>query len=182
MFSLWRVRNILLSGCLFSLVGCASTTIGEATAIGHAQAQGAGASMAATSADSLAQTGWELTRWVSSTNADRWIPHGNNGQPVQLVFLAQGKEYRVNGYSGCNRYSGDYRLQHGKLSIFIQGSTRMACVSPELAQLEKAYLQALANIRTFTLDSGGAPRHLTFNLNNGDVLEFVRRQDPPTPQ
>lgn len=160
---------------MIGMAGCTGTT-------GHATAQGAAASNAATSADSLAQTSWELTRWVSAAGDDRPIPHGDNGEPIQLVFLAHGQAYRVNGFAGCNRYSGVYRLQDGKLSISIRGTTRMACAAPERAELEKSYLQALSAIRSFTLDSGGAPRHLTFNVDNGEVLEFARRQDPPTPQ
>jgi len=175
MFSLLQARNGLFVALLVMMVGCANTT-------GQATAEGAAASNAATSADSFAQTGWELTRWVSAAGESRPIPHGDNGEPIQLVFLAQGDNYRVNGFSGCNRYMGNYRLQDGKLSISVRGSTRMACVSTERAQLEKSYFQALSDIRSFTLDSGSAPRHLTFNIKNGDVLEFVRRQDPPTPQ
>jgi len=178
MFSLLHLRNGLFVSLLVGMLGmagCVSTT-------GHATAEGAAASNAATSADSLAQTGWELTRWVSGAEVNQPIPHGDNGEPIQLVFLAQGNDYKVNGFSGCNRYSGNYRLQDGKLSISIRGNTRMACASQDRAQLEKAYLQALADIRSFTLDSGSAPRHLTFNIKNGDVLEFVRRKDPPTPQ
>lgn len=170
-----HVRNAIFAGLIIGTAGCASTT-------GHATAEGAAASNAATSADSLAQTGWELTRWVNATGDQRAIPHGDNGEPIQLVFLAQGQTYRVNGFSGCNRYMGNYRLQDGKLSISVQGATRMACASQDRAQLETSYLRALADIRSFTLDSGGAPRHLTFNVQNGDVLEFVRRQDPPTPR
>lgn len=175
MSSVLFVRCLLAAGLITAMVGCASTT-------GHATAEGAAASNAATSADSLAQTNWELTRWTTKANVDRAIPHGDNGEPIQLVFLAQGNQYRVNGFSGCNRYMGNYRLQTGKLSISVKGNTRMACMSPEKAQLEQSYLQALSGIRSFTLDSGSAPRHLTFNVANGDVLEFVRRQDPPTPR
>ncbi len=72
-------------------------------------------------------------------------------------------------------------MQAGKLSIDAPASTRMACVPAPRAELENDYLRGLTAIDTFTLDSGGAPRHLTFNLRGGDVLEFERRQDPPTP-
>jgi len=169
------VRGVLLAALALALAGCANTT-------GQAEARGAAAANAATSADSLAQTHWELTRWTASDGSPRAIPHGDNGEPIQLTFLAQNGNYRVNGFSGCNRYMGSYKLQGGKLSISAPASTRMACPAPERARLEHDYLGALASIQTFTLDSGGAPRHLTFNVRSGDVLEFTRRQDPPTPQ
>jgi len=168
-------RGLLPAALAIVLAGCAGTT-------GHATAEGAAAANATTSADSLAQTRWELTRWTAPDGSPRSIPHGDNGEPIQLVFLAHDNQYRVNGFSGCNRYMGSYKLQAGKLSISTPASTRMACASPERAQLEVAYLKALADIRSFTLDSGSTPRHLTFNVSGGDVLEFARRQDPPTPQ
>ncbi|MBV7483543.1 META domain-containing protein [Bordetella sp. BOR01] len=168
-------RGLLLAVVAIGVAGCANTT-------GRATAQGAAAANAATSADSLAQTRWELTRWTTSKGVQRTIPHGDNGEPIQLTFLAHDSQYRVNGFSGCNRYMGSYKLQAGKLSISAPASTRMACPSPERARLEADYLKALADIRTFTLDSGSAPRHLSFNVRDGEVLEFVRRQDPPTPQ
>lgn len=168
-------RGLLLATLAVGVTGCANTT-------GRATAQGDAAANAATSADSLAQTHWELTRWTASDGSLRPIPHGDNGEPIQLTFLAHDGQYRVNGFSGCNRYMGSYNLQAGKLSISAPASTRMACPSPERGRLEADYLKALAKIQTFTLDSGSAPRHLTFNVRNGDVLEFVRRQDPPTPQ
>ena len=101
---------------------------------------------------------------------------------MKLVFLAQGKQYRVNGFAGCNRYMGTYRIEGGRLRIDAPAATRMACPTPERAGLEADYLRGLGSIDTFTLDNGGAPRHLTFNLRGGDVLEFVRREDPPTPE
>lgn len=167
--------RLLGAGLLaLALAGCASST-------GGARAQGAAAANAATSADSLAQTSWELVRWTQSAGGLRNIPHGDNGEPIKLTFLAQGKQYRAEGFSGCNSYMGSYKLDAGKLFIDAAAATRMACVPAERAKLENDYLRALTAIDTFTLDSGGAPRHLTFNLRGGDVLEFERRQDPPTP-
>ena len=130
---------------------------------------GAAAANAASSADSLAQTAWELVRWVQPGGALRDIPHGDNGEPVKLVFLAQGKQYRVNGFAGCNRYMGTYRIEGGRLRIDAPAATRMACPTPERAGLEADYLRGLGSIDTFTLDNGGAPRHLTFNLRGGGV-------------
>ncbi|MVW70255.1 META domain-containing protein [Bordetella sp. 15P40C-2] len=177
MFRKLRVSQFVLAGLVLGAAGCAETTVHT-----QAHAEGAAATHAATSADSFAQTAWQLTRWVEKGGASRPIALGQNAQPVELVFLAQGKEYRVNGYSGCNRYFGNYRLQDGKLSISVRGNTRMACPDPARAALENAYLKALGEVSSFTLDSGSAPRHLTFNLRDGDVLEFTRTQDPPTPQ
>ncbi len=167
-------RLLCLGVLTAALAGCAGS-------LGGARPEGAAAASAASSADSLAQTSWELVRWTQPGGGQRDIPHGDNGEPIKLTFLAQGKQYQVNGFSGCNRYTGTYKLDRGKLFIAAPATTRMACVPPERARLEADYLRALGAIDTFTLDSGGAPRHLTFNVRGGDVLEFERRQDPPTP-
>ncbi len=174
MFLISIPRAVLCAGLLAALAGCATQT-------GQARPEGQAAARATTSADSLAQTRWELTGWVDALGNRRNIPHGDNGEPISLTFLADGKRYVVQGFSGCNRYSGAYKLEAGKLSITAPASTRMACPDPRRAQLEIDYLRALADIRSFTLDASGAPRHLTFNVATGDVLDFTRRQDPPTP-
>ena len=110
--------RLLCMGLLaLALAGCAGS--------GGARPRAAAAN-AASSADSLAQTAWELVRWVQPGGALRDIPHGDNGEPVKLVFLAQGKQYRVNGFAGCNRYMGTYRIEGGRLRIDAPAATRMA--------------------------------------------------------
>ncbi|AZY51419.1 META domain-containing protein [Bordetella avium] len=161
-------RAMLCAGLLALSAGCATHT-------GQARPVGSAAANAATSADSLAQTRWELTRWADALGNQRDITKG--GEPISLTFLADGKQYTVHGFSGCNRYRGSYKLEADKLSITAPASTRMACPDPQQAQLEADYLRALAAIRSFTLDASGAPRHLTFNVATGDVLEFSRRED-----
>lgn len=160
--------------CSSLLGACSSTT-------GRAYAEGGAAQHATTSRDSLALTSWELVRWTRADGVLRDIPHGDNGEPVSLTFLAQDKPYRISGFAGCNGYLGSYTLQEGQLLINVPAQTRMACASPAWAQLETDYLHALSIISVFTLDSAGAPRQLSFTLKTGDVLSFVRRDDPPTP-
>jgi heat shock protein HslJ len=166
-------RIAILTFFMLALVGCSYNT-------GGAQAHGAAAVNAATTPDSLAQTSWELVRWTRPDGTLRQVPQDNGGEPIRLSFIAQGREYRVAGYAGCNEYRGTYMLTGGKLTIKVSASGRIACASAQRQQLEAAYLQALSRIARFTLDSGGAPRHMTFNVQNGDVLEFTRRQDLPS--
>jgi len=188
----WMLVPLLAAGLA---AGCGTHT-------GHAAAQGAAATNAATTPDTIAQTSWTLTRWTSVGGQPRPVqamasdvqtpgqanPHASRkpsrpdaeARPVTLDFLAQGKDYRVAGFSGCNTYRGRYDLAKGKLSITAPASTRMACPSPAAAALERDYLKALASIRIFSFDSGGAPRQMTLTLDGGDVLEFTRGDDPPT--
>lgn len=155
------------------LSGCATTT-------GHAQAKGPGATQAATTSDSLAETTWELVKWTDAQGTALPVPGGNGNPPVGLAFLAQGRDYRVAGFSGCNRYMGAYRLEGGKLSITLPAATRMGCPSDQLAGFETAYLKALGRIATFTLDSGGMPRNMTLNVQDGGIMTFKRGEDAPS--
>jgi len=174
---------LLLSAAAVGLLaGCAGRDAAPAAPPqAQARAQGPGAANAATSADSLAQTSWELVRWTRADGSPYALPSGNDRGPVHLTFLAHGRQYRVEGFAGCNRYRGTYLLRDGALTIQAPAATRATCGQPERAAFEAAYLQALGQIDTFTLDNGGAPRRLTFTLRSGDVLDFVRRTDPPTP-
>jgi heat shock protein HslJ len=155
-----------------AMAGCSTTT-------GQAQAHGPGAVQAATTSDSLAQTQWRLVQWTSKDGSLRAIPAAQ-GQPLSLTFLAQGRDYRVSGYGGCNTFAGTYRLQGGKLSITVPSSSRASCSTPELDAIERAYLSSLGHIVSFTLDSGGAPRQMAMNVQNGDILTFKRDADVPT--
>ncbi|ALM85851.1 META domain-containing protein [Bordetella sp. N] len=156
------------------LSGCSTTT-------GHAKAEGAAAAQAATTSDSLAETTWELVSWTDANGSAMAVPGNNGNPPVGLAFLAhKGKDYRVAGFSGCNRYMGNYRLEGGKLSITVPAATRMGCPSEQLAGFETAYLKALGRISTFTLDAAGAPRKMTLNMQEGGVMTFKRGEDAPT--
>jgi heat shock protein HslJ len=163
--------RVLAAVCVASALG------GCATHSGKAQARGPAASNAATTSDSLAQTGWELTRWATQSGAAKTLPSGN---PIRLNFLASGHEYGVTGFSGCNRYSGTYKLADRKLFITVRATTRMQCDAPGVSDVEKAYLGSLGKIASFTLDNGGAPRQMIITLADGDALTFQRREDPPS--
>ena len=169
-----------------------SLAVGCSTHTGHATADGAAAINAATTPDTIAQTSWTLTRWIAPTGEMRpiqaWPEAGRAaqrhtvnaaGRPITLDFLARGNDYRVAGFSGCNTYEGRYALASGNLSITAPAAPRMACPSPQAATLERDYLKALAAIKVFRLDSGGAPRAMTLMLDGGDTLEFTRGEDPP---
>lgn len=167
--------GLAASVCLLALAGCATQT-------GHADAQGAAASNAASTPDSIAQTSWTLTQWNAGQSTQPRHPAINSmGKPVKLDFLARGKTYSVAGFSGCNTYRGSYTMEKGRLVITAPASTRMACPSPDDAGLERDFLKALGSISQFTLDSAGAPRKLTLTTSAGDTLEFTRGPDPDKP-
>lgn len=72
------------------------------------------------------------------------------GSSVSLNFSAEG---RVHGSAGCNQFNGAYRREGGnKLSIGPLVSTRMACLNAEVAEQERAFLQALESVATLQLE------------------------------
>jgi len=167
--------GIVVVAAGLALSGCATQT-------GRADAQGAAASNAASTPDSIAQTSWTLTQWNAGQSTEsRHAAENSMGKPVKLDFLARGKEYFVAGFSGCNTFRGSYAMEKGRLVITAPASTRMACPSPADAGLERDFLKALGSISQFTLDSAGAPRKLSLTVSNGDTLEFTRGQDPDKP-
>jgi len=170
-----RTLGLTVVACAVALSGCATQT-------GHADAQGAAATNAASTPDSIAQTSWTLTQWnAGQSTTPRHAAVNSMGKPIKLDFLARGKEYFVAGFSGCNLFRGDYAMEKGRLVITAPASTRMACPSPADAGVERDFLKALGSISQFTLDSAGAPRKLTLTINSGDTLEFTRGQDPDKP-
>ncbi|ARP85180.1 META domain-containing protein [Bordetella genomosp. 9] len=163
-------RCLVLSLAAAGLAGCSTTT-------GQAQAQGPGARQAATTPDSLAQTQWRLVRWQSPDGSDYPMPLDRIYPPMSIAFTAKNRDYRVTGYSGCNEFNGTYALEKGKLIITLPSTRALTCATPDLREAERAYLSAIAHISTFTLDSGGSPHRMTFNVRNGDVLTFTRDRD-----
>ena len=127
--------RLLCMGLLaLALAGCAGS--------GGARPRAAAAN-AASSADSLAQTAWELVRWVQPGGAARHSPWRQR-RAREAGVPAQGKQYRVNGFAGCNRYMGTYRIEGGRLRIDAPAATRMACPTPERAGRKRTTCAAWA--------------------------------------
>lgn len=154
-----------------AMAGCATQT-------GRAEAEGPAAANAATTSDSLAQTRWELTSWKNPDGSIRALTTPAGGEPIHIDFLVRQRDYRVAGFSGCNRYMGGYKLEKGRMTITAPTSTRMACADAARNALEVSYMQALRKVSKFALDNAGAPRQMTFTISDGDVLTFTRRADP----
>lgn len=68
------------------------------------------------------------------------------GAPVILRF----EPGRISGSDGCNRFSGSYAAQGGKLSIAKGGvaSTRMAC-PPDVMKQADAFMAALGDASSY---------------------------------
>jgi heat shock protein HslJ len=67
--------------------------------------------------------------------------------------LAAGDGNRVRGFSGCNRFTGGYELNDGRLRFGQLASTRMACVKG--MEQEQRFLDALGKTMRFTIHGDG---------------------------
>lgn len=94
--------------------------------------------------DLLEGSEWRLTRM----NHDTPVPEETG---VTLSFSAG----RISGKSACNRYSADISEgdNPGDVLIGLLMGTRMACADP-LMEVERHYLESLAQVNSFSFDSG----------------------------
>ena len=74
------------------------------------------------------------------------------GSEPELTF---GRDGRLSGTTGCNRFFGEWEADEGELSVSNLGSTRMAC-PPELMDQEKRVLDLLAAVERFEVREDGS--------------------------
>ena len=87
-------------------------------------------------------TKWELVRWNLAPNAkgevrSRQIPQGDNSNPIQIIFDANGE--RVSGSTGCNRFTARITEDARGFTLDQIAATKMAC-SPQRMELENDFL------------------------------------------
>lgn len=102
--------------------------------------------------------------------ADRvWEPQLIGDQPVPGgagLSLSVSFEGRVEGTTGCNRFSGTADLDAGWMQPGPLAVTRMACAEPERAEREAVWLQALEESRAFVV----SPEGLWLMREDGSVV------------
>lgn len=84
-------------------------------------------------------------------------------RPVTARFRAG----RIDGFSGCNSFFGDYTIDRDRVVIGTLGGTMMACSEAPTA-VETAVLGALAGTLRYTLAEG----RLILHSGSGPLLEF----------
>lgn len=98
--------------------------------------------------------GGGLATTESELQHHRWTLASVNGEPVDAGIgseLAIGEHMAISGLAGCNRFFGSAKLEQGRLRADPLASTKMACLSDSLQQVETAVLA--------TLTQGAAVRH-----------------------
>jgi|SRR5690554_2336383 len=100
------LRLLFATGCLLLLAACATGP----------QSRTSGAIPTAP----LTNTYWKLMALHGDEIA---VPKGEQGEP-HIIFRDDSK---VNGFSGCNRFVGEYTVAGANLLFDSMASTRMAC-------------------------------------------------------
>jgi putative lipoprotein len=99
-----------------------------------------------------------LVSWGGSAVSEtlcgsEWVPVEIEGVPASeatRAFVRFGGDGRLSGKSGCNRFTGSYRIEGGTLRIGSRvAMTRMTC-SPAVLEEEARLVRALEAARGFS--------------------------------
>ena len=106
----------------------------------------------------LSGTSWEATGY---NNGKQAVTGALEGTTLTADF---GKDGTLSGNSGCNTYSGGYKVNGDKITIGPLASTMMACSDPAgVMEQEAQYLAALQSAATYQIE--------------GDVLQLRTKDD-----
>ena len=135
--ALGEVKSFTIQGNVLTLSGADNTVL----AVYTAQSQ------------ELSGTSWEV---ISYNNGKQAVVSVQTGTTLDAKFAADGT---LSGTSGCNSYSGGYKVDGDMISIGPLAYTEMGCVEPEgVMEQEAQFLAALHSAATYQIE--------------GDVLEM----------
>lgn len=122
-------------------------------------------------------TKWELVRWNLAPNARgevraRQIPQGDNSNPIQIIFDANGE--RVSGSTGCNRFTARITEDARGFTLDQIAATKMAC-TPQRMELENDFLYELNDYRSIVRNGD----QLLMIGADRQVLSFMQKSNPP---
>ena len=122
-------------------------------------------------------TKWELVRWNLAPNARgevraRQIPQGDNSNPIQIIFDANGE--RVSGSTGCNRFTARITEDARGFTLDQIAATKMAC-TPQRMELENDFLYELNDYRSIVRNGD----QLLMIGADRQVLSFVQKSSAP---
>ena len=122
-------------------------------------------------------TKWELVRWNLAPNARgevraRQIPQGDNSNPIQIIFDANGE--RVSGSTGCNRFTARITEDARGFTLDQIAATKMAC-TPQRMELENDFLYELNDYRSIVRNGD---QLLMIGVDR-QVLSFMQKSSIP---
>jgi putative lipoprotein len=112
----------------------------------------------------LGNTHWEL---VSYTLGGKSYTAPTDISRPRLSFLVDAKT--VNGFGGCNQYTGRYSNEQSSLLIANIASTKRACRAAAM-DLETRFFQLLTSAERYTAN----PKTLLVSSGKGNALVFTR--------
>lgn len=123
----------------------------------------------------LRNTKWELVRWNLAPNSKgevrpRQIPQGDNSNPIQIAFDANGE--RISGSTGCNRFTARINEDTRGFTLDQIASTKMACSSQRM-ELENDFLYELNDYRSIVRNGD----QLLMIGADREVLSFVQKSN-----
>ncbi|MFN6482504.1 MULTISPECIES: META domain-containing protein [unclassified Nostoc] len=112
----------------------------------------------------LKNSSWRLERWERKGSAVALAPQTE----LSLHF----DDNQVNGFGGCNRFGGSFKLADDQLSLGTLDATQKGC-DPVVMNQEVQFLSALQSVRRIGSDASGSL--VLFYAMNADegVLYFA---------
>lgn len=107
---------------------------------------------------------WALTRLIVDGHEQ---PISSESTPT-ISFNPQ--NHTVNGFSGCNSYSGSYTILGSSLRFDNMQTTLMACLDATVMEQESAYSGALGRVGSYHIDGDT----LTLEGDSGRVVMTFR--------
>ena len=104
-----------------------------------------------------------------------WMAVELDGRPAAgATFRLQQGRPVAGGATGCNIWSGEYRLADGRIALSDITTTRRACAEPLMRQ-EAAFLQLLGEVDRYSI---GPDSTLTLAAPSGRTILLRRLEGP----
>lgn len=107
----------------------------------------------------------------------KWVAESLNGKEIKFkeaeseVFLTfDGKEKKVLGKAGCNRFFGTYEQKESVLTFSGMGATKMAC--PDM-DIEASFFKVLEDTKTFVIKND----KLTLKDDSNVIAVFKAKEE-----
>ncbi len=130
--------------------------------------------------DVISKTPVEKSAGTSSLEGTLWVMEeyrDSEGNLVpslpEITVTAEFSDGKVSGSSGCNSYSGSYKVNGDRIEFGLFASTMMACPEPRMA-LESGVLSALGSSTRFEVNDSS----LTLMNDSGEVLVRFSASEP----
>jgi heat shock protein HslJ len=100
-------------------------------------------------------------------NGTQWISSEGGLNAPTLEFI----DSRANGYTGCNRFFAQVEQNGPAITFTGIGTTRRAC-SPDLMQLERAFVSQLEGARTARIEETSL---VLLDVNDVEIARLHRQ-------